>query len=174
MGNSGSAPPPPPTIITVAAPAPIQPYITPILQAAPTPPPAPPPVIIQPPSVNTTNNNTLLYSPSNVFNPQTYDEEFSQDSKKLLKIIVSSFATGGVAYMLNEDPYFYLFAGGLLNMLQQGEKISDMYIAGGGTILAKILSGSDIVKTGFIISVGTYLPDIFSESVFNGRALRTA
>ena len=59
-------------------------------------------------------------------------------------------------------------------MLQQGEKISDMYIAGGGTILAKILKGSDIVKTGFIISVGTYLPDIFSESVFNGRAIPQA
>ena len=56
-------------------------------------------------------------------------------------------------------------------MLQQGEKISDMYIAAGGTILAKMIKGSDLVKTGLIISIGTYLPDIFSESVFNGRVL---
>ena len=82
--------------------------------------------------------------------------------KKLLKIILSSAASGAAAYWLEEDPYFYSFAGGLLNALKQGEKISDVYIAGGGTIAAKILSGSDLVKTGLIITAGTYVSDILS------------
>ena len=111
---------------------------------------------------SSTNNNTLLYSPSNVFAPQTYDIEFNDDLQIMLKIILASAASGAAAYLLEEDPYFYSFAGGLLNALKQGKKISDIHIAGGGTIAAKILSGSDLVKTGLIISIGTYASDILS------------